>query len=268
MRLPTFYIPHGGGPCFFMDWNPADEWDRMAAYLRGLPAAIGAVPKAVLVISAHWEEAVVTIQKNPAPPLLYDYSGFPPHTYKIGFPAPGDPALADRIAGLLVDAGIESRFDTDRGFDHGVFIPLKLAWPEPEIPMLQVSLRADLDPAAHIALGRALAPLRDEGVVIIGSGMSFHNMQTLMRPSEPGSVDPDSVRFDDWLSQTLTDIPAINRTAALTNWAAAPGARQSHPREEHLLPLHVAVGAALEDPGRQTLSDQVLGVAISAFQFG
>lgn len=266
--LPTVFIPHGGGPCFFMDWDPPDEWDRMAAYLAQLPSELGATPKAIVVISGHWEERVITIQKNPAPPLLFDYYGFPPHTYELTFPAPGAPVLSDRIASVLADAGIPSRFDAERGFDHGVFVPLKVAWPEPKLPIVQVSLRADMDAVAHIALGRALAPLREEGVLIIGSGMSFHNMQVLMRTGRSDQVNVASRQFDEWLVNAITQQPPESRTRKLAEWADAPGARAAHPREEHLLPLHVVAGAAMDDKGRQSLSDTVLGAAVSAFQFG
>jgi len=270
-RLPTLFLPHGGGPCFFMDWTPPDEWDDMAAYLRKFPSEIVGEPKAIIVISGHWEEEVITIQKNAAPPLLFDYYNFPPHTYELTFPAPGSPELSDRIATLLDAAGIENRFETERGFDHGVFIPLKVAYPDPKLPIVQVSLRNDLDPGAHIALGRALAPLRDEGVLILGSGLSFHNMEMMMprlRSADPDNAPIDASRvFDDWLIETLTILPADAREAALVNWAKAPAALEAHPREEHLLPLHVVAGAAMGDPGRQSMADEVMGATMSAFSF-
>jgi aromatic ring-opening dioxygenase catalytic subunit (LigB family) len=159
-KVPTLFIPHGGGPCFFMDWDPPDTWVRMAKYLRGVPADVGARPKAVVVISGHWEEKIATIQSNPAPPLFYDYYGFPPSTYAITFPAPGAPALAQRIAELLSAEKIAWKYDNVRGFDHGVFIPLKVVFPRADLPIVQVSLLASMDPAEHIRLGQALARLR------------------------------------------------------------------------------------------------------------
>lgn len=271
-RLPTLFIPHGGGPCFFMEWNPPDTWNRMAGYLRAIPEQIGVRPKAIVVISGHWEEDVVTIQNNPAPPLLYDYYGFPPNTYQIRYPAPGDPEISARIAELLEAAGIAWKYDHIRGFDHGVFIPLKVAFPQADIPIVQVSLLASLDPASHIRLGQTLAPLRDEGVLIIGSGMSFHNMQTMMARmlgnANDRSPDPASQRFDDWLMEVVTKATPDMRAEALLAWDKAPAARDAHPREEHLLPLHVAVGAAGDDPGHRTLKDVVLGSVESAFRFG
>ena len=161
-KQPTLFVPHGGGPCFFMDWNPPDAWDRHRKFLEDLPASLPARPKALLVISGHWEERVFTLQTNPAPPLLFDYQGFPQHTYQLTWPAPGEPALATRVRALLEDAGFQTGADAARGFDHGVFVPLKVAFPEADIPTVQLSLRDDLDPEAHLAVGRALAPLRDE----------------------------------------------------------------------------------------------------------
>lgn len=268
-RMPTLFIPHGGGPCFFMEWDPPDTWDRMATYLRGVPADIGRRPEAIVLTSGHWEEKIVTIQSNPSPPLLFDYYGFPDSTYRIDYPAQGSPGLAERIAKLLARAGIASQFDTERGFDHGVFIPLKLVFPDADIPIVQVSLRADLDPAAHFALGEALQPLRDEDVLILGSGMSYHNMRTLMANIRgAGDPTPDSASFDDWLTDVLTKPESGIRRTALVDWESAPAARIAHPREEHLLPLHVVAGAAGSDQGRRMLKDTVLGAVESAFQFG
>jgi aromatic ring-opening dioxygenase catalytic subunit (LigB family) len=271
-RLPTIFIPHGGGPCFFMDWDPPDTWQRMAEYLRGVPAEVGSPPKALVVISGHWEEPVVTVQNNPAPPLLYDYYGFPPSTYEIKFPAPGAPEVSARIAELLGAAGIAWKYDHDRGFDHGVFVPLKVAFPQANVPIVQVSLLASMDAAEHIRIGQALAPLRDEGVLIIGSGMTYHNMRTLMASMRGGAngraADEGSERFDDWLEEVLTREAPEARAAALAVWDKAPAARAAHPREEHLLPLHVVVGAAGSDAGQRTLKDVVMGAVESAFRFG
>jgi aromatic ring-opening dioxygenase catalytic subunit (LigB family) len=152
-----------------------------------------------------------------------------------------------------------------------VFIPLKVAYPKADVPIVQVSLLANMNPAEHIRIGQGLAPLRDEGVLIIGSGMSYHNMRTLMshmRGSNGRTADVASQRFDDWLEQVLTRMRPNERAAELTYWDAAPAARDAHPREEHLLPLHVAVGAAGSDPGRRMLKDVVMGAVESAFQFG
>jgi len=264
-RQPTLFIPHGGGPCFFMDWTmgPPDTWKKMGAWLASLPASIEPKPKALLVVSGHWEERVPTVTSAPSPKLLYDYSGFPPHTYQLTWPAPGSPALAERVRTLLSNAGIESNADGERGFDHGVFIPLKVAYPDANVPTVQLSLVRDLDPQRHLAIGRALSALRDEGVLIVGSGMSYHNMRAFMTLRAKDS----STKFDEWLAKTV-EMETKDRDVALEGWARAPAARESHPREEHLLPLMVAAGAALDDRGRQIFRDEVIGAVVSAVRFG
>lgn len=264
--LPSVFLPHGAGPCFFMEWNPPGTWDPMEAWLRGLVGEVGATPKALLVISAHWQEPVFTVNTQAAPDLLYDYYGFPEHTYDITWPAPGAPALATEVRERLRAAGIESAANHARGLDHGVFIPMKLAFPDADVPVLQLSLRSGLDPEAHLALGRALAPLRHQGVLLVGSGMSFHNMQRFRR-NGAGPVDADSQRFDAWLTETVA-LPQAQREQRLRDWARAPGGRASHPVEEHLLPLHVVAGAAGEDAGAKAFEDTVLGSVQSAFVFG
>jgi aromatic ring-opening dioxygenase catalytic subunit (LigB family) len=262
---PTIYIPHGGGPCFFMDWTmgPRDTWVPMATWLRNLPAALPEPPRALLVVSAHWEAPVPTVTTAPAPPLFYDYYGFPPHTYEIKWAAPGSPELATRVRMLLSGAGLDSGEDGKRGFDHGVFIPLKVSYPEPTIPTVQLSLQAGLDPARHLAIGKALEPLRKDGVLIVGSGMSYHNMRGFMRPESLVA----SQRFDAWLEATVRAVPA-ERDAALTRWTSAPSARECHPREEHLLPLMVAAGAAGADRGKLDFRGEAMGVTLSSVTFG
>jgi len=265
-RTPTFFIPHGGGPCFFMDWTmgPLDSWDRMGAWLKAMPQAVGPKPDAILVISAHWEEAEFTVTTAPNPPLLFDYYGFPEHTYRLRYGAPGSPELARDVRGLLAKAGIASREDATRGLDHGVFIPFLLIYPDADIPVVQLSLKAGLDPALHIAAGKALAPLRDRNVLIVGSGMSYHNMEAFRRGLPPTL----SGTFDAWLTEAATDLNPSRRNEKLAHWPAAPAARDAHPREEHLIPLMVAAGAAGDDIGQRTYSDRVMESAISAYQFG
>ena len=268
-RQPTAFLPHGGGPCFFMDWNPPETWDRQRRFLEEFPASLPAKPTSLLVISGHWEEREFTVQTNPAPPLLFDYQGFPAHTYQLTWPAPGDPALADRVGELLEGAGFKTGSDSARGFDHGVFIPLKVAFPEADIPTVQLSLRADLDPQAHLAAGRALAPLRDDGVLIIGSGNTYHNMAVMMRSMHGGATgNVAGTEFDRWLTDAVTQNDPARRDAMLAAWEQAPRARDANPREEHLIPLHVVAGAAGADRGTKTLEDQVLGAVESAFRFG
>jgi aromatic ring-opening dioxygenase catalytic subunit (LigB family) len=263
--MPTLFIPHGAGPCFFMDWTmgPADSWEKLGGWLRSIDASLPEPPRALLVVSAHWETAVPTVLASSQPPLLYDYFGFPKHTYELEWPAPGSPELANRVVELLSAAGIESATETKRGFDHGVFIPLKVAYPDAKIPTVQLSLRADLDPAAHLAIGRALAPLRDEGVLIVGSGLSYHNMGAF----KSGGGGPSSKAFDEWLASTVMK-DAKTRDVELAAWAKAPAARASHPREEHLLPLMVTAGAAGEDPGAAVFRDVIMGMTVSAVRFG
>lgn len=259
-RQPTFFIPHGGGPCFFMP-DPQGNWTSMEAFLRSLPERLPEPPKAILVVSGHWETQGFAFTGAAQPDLLFDYYGFPEHTYELRFDAPGSPALAARASQLLRDAGFAAAPDAQRGYDHGVFVPLKVSWPEAQVPVVEMSLDRSLDPALHLAAGRALAPLRDEGVLIVGSGMSFHNMRGY---GNPASTEP-SLAFDAWLTEAA-EAGAATRAEALTHWAEAPGGRFSHPREEHLLPLMVAAGAA-EGAGEKVYSDLVLKTAISAFRF-
>ncbi|TCM18149.1 aromatic ring-opening dioxygenase catalytic subunit (LigB family) [Novosphingobium sp. PhB165] len=259
-RQPTFFIPHGGGPCFFMD-DPKGNWTTMAEFLDSLPARLPEPPKAILVVSGHWETDGFAFTGAEHPTLLFDYYGFPQHTYELRFDAPGAPGLAARAAGLLQSAGFTAAVDPQRGYDHGVFIPLKVAWPNADVPVVEMSLDRSLDPAMHLAAGKALAPLRDEGVLILGSGMSFHNMRGYGNPQ----ATAPSQAFDQWLGAAAT-APAESRAEALTHWAEAPGGRFSHPREEHLLPLMVAAGAS-EAAGETVWSDLVLSTAISAYRF-
>lgn len=263
--LPTLFVPHGAGPCFFMDWEPADAWVRMERWLRAVPELVGVRPTAVLVVSGHWEAPRFTVNAQERPPLLYDYHGFPPHTYALQYPAPGAPELAVQVRELLAAAGLAVASEHARGLDHGVFIPLMLIYPQADVPIVQLSLRQGLEPAEHLAAGRALVPLRRQGVLIVGSGMSYHNMCRFR--FDDASLDPDSERFDAWLAETVA-LPAPERERRLRDWAAAPGGRVAHPREEHLLPLHVVAGAAGDDAGRQVFRDRVLGSVQSAFMFG
>lgn len=260
-RLPTYFISHGGGPWPYMD-DMREAMRELAASLADMPRQYPE-PKAILMISAHWEESAFTVMSSPQPGMLYDYGGFPPHTYKVVYPAPGAPDLAVRIYGLLQSAGLPVRLDAERGFDHGSFSPLAVMYPEGNIPVLQLSLKTGLDPAVHIALGRALAPLRDEGVLIVGSGLSYHNL----RMFGPAARAP-SKAFDDWLQATVAAPPA-EREARLLAWASAPSARLAHPREEHLIPLMVAVGAASGDPATCVYHEEAMygGVTASSFRF-
>ena len=262
---PTFFINHGGGPCFFLDPGPMrDTWSELEEYLHGFTATLDEQPRAVLVISGHWEEARPTVNAGAAPPLLFDYGGFPEHTYQLTWPAPGDPQLATRVRDLLGHAGIDSGSDERRGWDHGVFVPLKVMFPEADIPTVQLSLKRGLYPEAHLAIGHALAPLREEGVLIVGSGQSYHNMRGFIGGG--GRVDPEAEAFDAWLREAMAD--GNTRDHSLIAWEQAPGARQAQPREDHLLPLMVAAGAASGEPGQTAFHGHALGKPISGFRFG
>jgi aromatic ring-opening dioxygenase catalytic subunit (LigB family) len=268
-RLPTLYIPHGGGPCFFMEPQPGlrrDLWDAMAAYLRGIDATIGVRPETVLVISGHWEAPHPTVNTAARPLLLFDYYGFPEHTYRLTYPAPGSPKLAHEVRALLEASGIESDEESGRGLDHGVFVPFKLIYPDASVPMVQLSLQRNLGADEHLKIGRALAPLREQGVLIVGSGMSYHNLRELF------SSDHRAIRaaenFDHWLGEAATEPDPEARALKLGGWFDAPGAHAAHPRAEHLIPLMVAAGAAAEDAGRRTYNYPLIGKPISGFQFG
>jgi aromatic ring-opening dioxygenase catalytic subunit (LigB family) len=265
MSLPALFIPHGGGPCFFMNpGGPPDPmWRPMQAYLAGLIASLPERPKAILLVSGHWEERDVTVHVGDGPPLLFDYYGFPEHTYRLRWDAPGAPDVARRAASLLSGAGFAVGEERGRGWDHGVFVPMMVAVPGADIPLAQVSLRKDLDPPDHIAMGRALAPLRDEGVLIVGSGMSFHNLR------ERGPhVQAPSEAWDAALTDAVTDADPARRAVRVADWASLPFAKFAHPREEHLLPLMVALGAGGDDAAVHDFAGNVMGWAVSGYRFG
>lgn len=264
-QLPTLYIPHGGGPWPWMAGSRSQH-ASLERYLSILPSRLPERPRTILMVSAHWEETVPTLMSSERPGMLYDYGGFPPHTYEVRYPAPGAPTLVPRVQELLQRAGHAVRLDSDRGYDHGTFVPLALMWPKADIPILQLSLLRGLDPAAHLALGRALAPLRNEGVLIVGSGSSFHNMALISNPAR----GPYSAAFDAWLQATVAGQVSAERSKALEAWASAPAAHHAHAREEHLLPLMVAVGAAEGKPGLCNYHEPAfLGdIAISGFWIG
>jgi aromatic ring-opening dioxygenase catalytic subunit (LigB family) len=260
--MPTFFVSHGGGP-----WPWVEQMRPMFAsleqWLAGLPATLPMRPKAVLVATAHWEAPEFTVGTGAAPPMLYDYSGFPGHTYQIRYPAPGSPAVAERVQELLAAAGIRNRPDSVRGFDHGTFVPMAIIYPQANIPVVQLSLKHGLDATEHLHMGAALEPLRHEGVLIVGSGSSYHNMRRFS-----GGGDPASRIFEQWLTGAVTSPDVGLRKRQLEDWEAAPGARASQPREEHLIPLMVAAGAAGNDVGRRDLLEEVIGLASASYRFG
>jgi aromatic ring-opening dioxygenase catalytic subunit (LigB family) len=262
--LPTLYIPHGGGPCFSMDPPPDDphRWDGLASHLRGIDASLGARPRAVLVISGHWETEQPTVNVAERPTLLFDYHGFPEHTYRLKYPVAGAPDLEPRVRSLLAAAGFDLHVDSKRGLDHGVFVPFMLIYPRADVPIMQLSLQQNLDPSQHLAIGRALAPLRNQGVLIVGSGMSYHNLAAMFSGGGAGPAEA----FDAWLEKAIMD--PQERDQRLTAWRDAPGGRESHPRAEHLLPLMVAAGAASGERGIRTFSGSIAGKPIGGYRFG
>ncbi len=235
------YISHGGGPLPVLGHAGHKE---MADNLRHLAATMPK-PGAILLISAHWEESRPTATLGSRPHLYFDYSGFPREAYELEYPAPGDDALAGSVGEALGAAGFACGFDAERGFDHALFIPLMLMYPQADVPCVELSLLKGLDPAAHIALGEALAGVTRKDLLIIGSGFSFHNMRAFFTPDTP-ETRAWNAAFDAWLTETCSG-PALSdaeRRNRLIEWESAPHARYCHPRQEHLLPLHVCFGAA------------------------
>ena len=261
--MPVLFVPHGGGP---MPLLGEANHRELTAFLKSVSADLPR-PTAIVVVTAHWEENLVTLSSSPAPGMLYDYDGFPPESYAFKYPVAGDPALAQHIAQLFEHHGIKSHLDAARALDHGSFVPLMLMYPHADIPVVQLSLLKSLDPGAHIALGKALASLRDQGVLILGSGMSFHNMQAFFsgNPTTPAR----SEQFDNWLTKTLSDpdLSVNERSVRLTDWKNAPEALFCHPREEHLLPLHVCFGAGsvASQVAAKIFSGYLFNTKISAF---
>ena len=259
-KTQIVYISHGGGPLPILG-DPGHK--AMVDFMVQLPSQLRR-PDAILVISAHWEESAATVLGAQNPTMLYDYYGFPNEAYDINYPAPGSPQLANRIVETLEKENIPTRIDFQRGFDHGLFIPLKLMYPQADIPALQLSLLRGLNPGAHIAIGKALSGLSVENILVIGSGFSFHNMQAF---SWRGNVAPDPANdaFQDWLIEVCTGrLSQPEREERLSEWENAPSARYCHPREEHLLPLHVCLGMA-DRPARLIFDDRILGKRAVAF---
>ena len=237
-------------------------WRELEDYLQGFASGLTERPRAILVISGHWEAARPTVNSAATAPLIYDYDGFPDYTYRLQWPAPGSPVLAAEVRARLAAAGIASASDDQRGWDHGVFVPFKVMFPYADIPIVQLSLQQGLDPTAHIAIGRALTSLRQDGVLIIGSGQTYHNM----RGFGGGALETAAEAFDVWLREAMVD--PSRREEALVAWEQAPGARAAQPHEDHLLPLMVAAGAASGEPGEVVFHGRVLGKPISGFRFG
>lgn len=262
-RGQIVYFSHGGGPLPILG---EQSHKAMVAFMEQLSSRLTR-PDAILVISAHWEERLPTLLGSRAPKLFYDYYGFPDEAYALTYPAPGSPDLAGRCAELLRKSGMQAQIERERGFDHGLFIPLKLMYPVADIPSLQLSLQAGLDPTQHIAIGKALHELLHANILVIGSGFSFHNMRAFSWQGDH-APDPDNDAFQDWLIETCTRPmrPSV-RQQRLIDWKAAPSARYCHPREEHLMPLHVCAGMA-DTTAKTIFDDYILGKRAVAFQWG
>ena len=259
-RMPALYIPHGGGPSFFMLGERKQRYQDTEDFLARIQGLLPARPKAILIVTAHWETDLPSFTGGVNPELIYDYYGFPPETYELQYRATGEPALAARAVDLLRAAGFLAKVDPAYGWDHGVFIPLKVMFPHADIPVVAMSLHRSLDARLHCQLGQAIRPLRDEGVLIVGSGMSFHNLRYF---NEGG---PPSHAFHQWLNHALAG-NWTERTDQLSSWDAAPGGRASHPREEHLIPLMVASGAGSDAPARSLWAGMVGPTHLASWAF-
>jgi len=261
-RFPVFFVSHGGGP-----WPWVDGMKQMFAHsareFAALPQRLPGKPKTVLVITGHWEAPEFSVSTAERPSMDYDYSGFPEHTYHLQYPAPGSPALASRVRELLGAAGITSQADPQRGYDHGTFVPLSLMYPDADVPIVLLSLKQGYDAAEHIRAGQAIAPLRDEGVLILGSGLTYHNMGGFGRASSTAVAHA----FEQYLNEAVMQPDAATRNRMLVDWQSAPGARLAHPREDHLVPLMVVSGAAGEDSGERIFVDHAMQVDMGSYQF-
>lgn len=237
-------------PIFLSHGAPTLPFEDVAArrFLEGLAASMPR-PRAILVASAHWETRTPTINAGVRHATIHDFTGFPAELYRLDYPAPGDPDLADRVVDLLGTAGLPVAIDTQRGLDHGAWVPLMLAWPAADIPVVQLSVQSHLGPGHHLEVGRALAPLADESVLIVGSGSFTHDLSSWR--GQAGMAEPDWVtEFADWFDRALAE----GRTCDLLAYRhLAPHAVRNHPTEEHLLPLFVALGAAGPDASAQRL---------------
>lgn len=233
--FPALFLSHGS-PMLALTDSPARD------FLIGLGPELGQ-PSAIVVASAHWETPIPTLNSVTRNTTIHDFYGFPPALFAMRYQPPGSPALATKIAALLAEAGLPSAIDPSRGLDHGAWIPLSLMYPAATIPVIQLAIQSDRDPAHHLRLGAALAPLRSDNVLVIGSGSFTHNLSRLRRDGTEAPQPPDVVAFSDWFDAAISE----RRTDDLLHYRTrAPYAVQQHPTDEHLLPLYVALGAGGE----------------------
>ena len=262
-RMPVYFLSHGGGPWPYIE-GLKQQYAVTEREFRALSERLLSKPKAILVITGHWEEGEFTVSTSEKPPMIYDYYGFPEHTYKITYPAPGSPELASRVKNLLSNGRFSVKEDSARGFDHGTFVPLALMYPDADVPVVMLSMKSNYAPQEHIRVGEALQSLRDEGVLIIGSGLSYHNMRGFGRDESR----PIAEAFEDYLHKAIEQDNSKIRNDMLEKWEAAPYARLAHPREDHLIPLMVVAGAAGDDIGRPVSIDYVMSVPMASYEFG
>ncbi|WP_297369636.1 class III extradiol ring-cleavage dioxygenase [Acidocella sp.] len=257
MTLPSLFVSHGS-PMIALTPTPAHD------FLAGLAASLPR-PRAILVVSAHWETQAPALTAVAQNATIHDFFGFPRPLYQLRYPAPGDAALAQAIATRLAGAGFPATLDTARGLDHGAWVPLRLAWPEANIPVLQLSVQSHLGPAHAYEVGLALAPLRDEGVLIIGSGSFTHDLRRFRGQPVTAPESPDVTAFSAWMHDALTraDVPAL-----LAYRRLAPFAADEHPTEEHLLPLFTALGAGGPIARRLHSSTEHAILRMDAYGFG
>jgi aromatic ring-opening dioxygenase catalytic subunit (LigB family) len=262
--LPTFFLSHGGGPWPWMKDEMPGVFDKLEASLAAIPQKLSVRPQAILIITAHWIERGFAVSGHPKPGMIYDFGGFPAHTYHVKYPAPGSPELARQVESMLMSAGFPVGVDMERGLDHGTYTPLVPMFPKADVPVVQLSIDRRFDPETHLKLGQTLEPLRRQGVLIIGSGLSFHNLGLF------GAVAREPSReFDHWLQETVA-APPEDRWKRLLRWSSAPSARRAHPREDHLIPLMVAVGAAEKATSNLVYHEDEFmgGWCVSSFRFG
>jgi 4,5-DOPA dioxygenase extradiol len=253
-RMPVLFVSHGA-PTLPFDDVPARRF--LIELARKVPR-----PKAILCVSAHWEAPVPSLNAAPVLGTIHDFSGFPKALYELTYDAPGAPEVASRAAELLRAAGHQPRLDAERGRDHGAWVPAMLAWPAGEIPMIQLSLLRGKSTREHIALGEAIAPLRDEGILILGSGGAVHNLRQV---SWDGGRTPRwAAEFQDWLDKSL----AANDLAAMIGYRSLDFAAMAHPTEDHLMPLCVAFGAGRSDGGAVKLHGSFTLGSLSMASYG
>eukprot|EP00271_Cylindrocystis_brebissonii_P012303 TRINITY_DN30619_c0_g1_i1.p1 TRINITY_DN30619_c0_g1~~TRINITY_DN30619_c0_g1_i1.p1 ORF type:complete len:286 (+),score=51.83 TRINITY_DN30619_c0_g1_i1:299-1156(+) len=263
-RLPVLFISHGSPMSGFRDDETSQFWKTLGAEVKKLPGI-----RAILMVSGHWEERPLRVNSGPVPETIYDFYGFPSQFYKYKYPGKGEPQVAQRVMQLLTSASMPCQADSSHGLDHGSWVPLKWMMPKGELPVLQLSLLDRGSMQDHVAMGKALAPLRDEGVLIVGSGTAVHNLRDMGAYYRSQGVADYVAPFDLALEEAIvaptTEAERIRRLLALER---SPLLRKAHPSIEHLLPLHVAGGAAGEDRGRKIFHLQEMSFSSASFVWG